>query len=198
MTVLLGQHLSQYNEYTTLISGFGQRSLAGLRLNPFAAKQARYLWVYIDDRKNVVFDFTPTRSREGPINFLVNYCGHVQADAYSGYDAFFNKGKATEVGCNAHARRKFEYAIDSDPVRAARMMALFSRLYEIERRARKEKYDSTQLLKARQTKAMPILAEMKSVLHEDKDQVLPKGPMSKAINYALNQWDALTRYTDDA
>ena len=156
-----------------------------------------YLWVYIDDKKNVVFDFTPTRSREGPIEFLGKYSGYVQADAYSGYDEFFRKGKATEVGCNSHARRKFEYAMDSDPVRAARMMVLWGRLYEIESRAKKEKYNSIQLLEARQQEAKPILSEIKSVLDEYKDQVLPKGPMSKAINYALNQWEALIRYVDD-
>jgi len=72
-----------------------------------------YLWVYIDDKGNVVFDFTPNRSREGPIKFLGDYCGFVQADAYSGYDEFFRKGNATEVGCHSHARRKFEYALDS-------------------------------------------------------------------------------------
>jgi hypothetical protein len=156
-----------------------------------------YLWTYIDDKGNVVFDFTPTRSREGPMKFLGNYSGFVQADAYSGYDEFFRKGKAMEVGCNAHARRKFEYAMDSDPVRAARMMVLWGKLYEIESRAKKEKYNSAQLLKARQKEAKPILEEMKSVLDEYKKQVLPKSPMGKAITYALNQWEALIRYIDD-
>jgi len=156
-----------------------------------------YLWAYIDDQKNVVFDFTPTRSREGPIKFLGNYSGFVQADAYSGYDEFFRKGKATEIGCNSHARRKFEYALDSDPVRAARMMVLWGRLYEIESRAKKEKYNRAQLLKARQDEAKPILAEIKIVLDEYKNQVLPKSPMGKAITYSLNQWDALIRYIDD-
>ena len=156
-----------------------------------------YLWTYIDDKKNVVFDFTPTRSREGPLKFLGDYCGFVQADAYSGYDELFRKGKATEVGCNSHARRKFEYAMDSDPVRAARIMVLYGRLYEIESRAKKEKYNSAQLLDARQQEARPILAEMKTVLGEYKKQVLPKSPMSKAITYALNQWEALIRYIDD-
>lgn len=156
-----------------------------------------YLWVYIDDKDNVVFDFTPTRSREGPIKFLGNYSGFVQADAYSGYDEFFRKGKATEVGCNSHARRKFEYALDSDPVRAARMLVLWGRLYEIESRARKGKYSSAQLLDARQKEAKPILAEIKTVLDEYKNQVLPKSPMGKAITYSLNQWEALNRYVDD-
>jgi transposase len=156
-----------------------------------------YLWAYIDNEYNVVFDFTPTRSREGPLKFLGKYSGYVQADAYSGYDEFFRKGKATEVGCNSHARRKFEYALDSDPVRAARMMVLWGRLYEIESRAKKEKYNSAQLLDARQKEAKPILAEIKTVLDEYKNQVLPKSPMGKAITYSLNQWDALNRYVDD-
>jgi len=156
-----------------------------------------YLWVYIDDKGNVVFDFTPTRSREGPLKFLGKYSGYVQADAYSGYDELFRKGKATEVGCNSHARRKFEYALDSDPVRAARMMVLWGRLYEIESRAKKEKYDGAQLLDVRQKEAKPILAEIKTVLDEYKDQVVPKSPMGKAITYALNQWEVLNRYVEN-
>ena len=156
-----------------------------------------YLWTYIDDKFNVVFDFTPNRSRHGPINFLGNYNGFVQADAYSGYDEFFRISDATEIGCNSHARRKFEYALDSDPVRAERMMVLWGRLYEIEKRAKEENYSDEQLLTARQTEALPIFDEIRSALNEYKDQVLPKNPMGKAITYALNQWDALVRYTDD-
>jgi len=157
-----------------------------------------YLWVYIDDKHNVVFDFTPTRSREGPLKFLGKYSGYVQADAYSGYDEFFRKNKsATEVGCNAHARRKFDYALDTDPVRAARMLVLWGRLYDIERKARDENYSSAQLLEARQKQARPILAEIKAALDEYKNQVLPKSPTGKAATYSLNQWEALNRYVDD-
>ena len=157
-----------------------------------------YLWVYIDDKHNVVFDFTPTRSREGPLKFLGKYSGYVQADAYSGYDEFFRKNKsATEVGCNAHARRKFDYALDTDPVRAARMLVLWGRLYDIERKARDENYSSAQLLEARQKQARPILAEIKTALDEYKNQVLPKSPIGKAVTYSRNQWEALNRYVDD-
>ena len=156
-----------------------------------------YLWVYIDNKNNVVFDFTPTRSREGPIKFLGKYNGNLQADAYSGYDEFFRKSGAAEIGCHAHARRKFEYALDSDPVRASRMMVLWGKLYEIEKTAKKEKYSSAQLLETRQARAKPILAEIKSILDEYKVQVLPKSPISKAVTYSLNQWDALLRYLDD-
>lgn len=50
---------------------------------------------------------------------------------------------------------------------------------------------------ARQNEAKPILNEIKAVLNEYKDQVLPKSPMGKAITYSLNQWEALNRYVDD-
>ena len=156
-----------------------------------------YLWVYIDQDHNVVFDFTPSRSREGPVKFLGKYGGYVQADAYSGYDEFFRKSKATEVGCHAHARRKFDYALDTDPVRAARLLVLWGKLYDIERKAKQDNYSSAQLLHARQQEAKPILADIKTVLDAYKDQVLPKSPIGKAIAYGLNQWEALNQYVDD-
>lgn len=156
-----------------------------------------YLWVYIDKEHNVVFDFTPTRSRDGPVKFLGKYPGYVQVDAYGGYDEFFRKSDATEVGCNSHARRKFDYALDTDPVRAARLLVSWGKLYDIERKAKDENYSSEQLLDVRQKQAKPILAEIKTVLDEYKNQVLPKSPIGKAITYSLNQWDALNRYTDD-
>ena len=157
-----------------------------------------YLWAYIDTDYNVAFDFTPTRSREGPLNFIGrDYQGFVHADAYSGYDELFRTTDAVEVACNAHARRKFEYALDSDPVRAAHFMVLWGKLYEIERRAKAEKYSLEQILKARQEEALPIFAEIRAKLDEYQGQVLPKNNMGKAVTYALNQWDALVRYTSD-
>jgi len=73
-----------------------------------------YLWVYLDKRGNVVFDFTPTRSREGPNLFLGK--DYTPAKCMRMLIALFRVSKATEARCNAHARRKFEYALDSDPV----------------------------------------------------------------------------------
>ena len=58
--------------------------------------------------RRAFFDFTETRSRAGPLNMLGEYKGYVQADAYSGYNVLFEPGSPrSEVGCWAHARRKF-------------------------------------------------------------------------------------------
>ncbi len=51
----------------------------------------------------IVYDYTPTRSRAGPAEFLEGYRGYLQADAYSVYDAFFKSARGmTEVGCWTH------------------------------------------------------------------------------------------------
>ncbi len=87
-------------------------------------REAR-IWVYVGDESHpyTVFDYTPTRSRDGPARFFGSYAGYIQADAYGGYDHLF-KPRAdgapspTEVACWAHARRKFVDAQDSDALRA--------------------------------------------------------------------------------
>ena len=58
-----------------------------------------FLWAYVGDRGEVVFDFTPGRTRDGPVQFLGDYRGHLQVDAYSGYDAVLRNGNVVEVGC---------------------------------------------------------------------------------------------------
>ncbi len=55
------------------------------------------LWVYVgdDDHPAVVFDYTPTRERDGPDTFLQGYSGYLQADAYSGYDGIYRAAWAS-------------------------------------------------------------------------------------------------------
>ena len=48
-----------------------------------------------------VFDFTMSRKRDGPSRFLAGFRGHLQADAFSGYDGIYAGGDVVEVGCNA-------------------------------------------------------------------------------------------------
>ena len=70
------------------------------------------------DHRYWVYDFTPDRSGDGPARFFQDDPGYLQADAYSGYDALFQGGTVIEVGCWAHARRKFHEARTTDPQRA--------------------------------------------------------------------------------
>jgi hypothetical protein len=94
------------------------------------------LWTYLDRLgSQVVFDATETRARAGPEAVLADFTGDLQADAYTGYDVLFATGRIREIGCWAHTRRGFVDAFETD-VRAALMVALIQRLYQVERRRR--------------------------------------------------------------
>jgi hypothetical protein len=152
-----------------------------------------YLWAYIGANNNVVFEYTPTHSRDGPIAFLGDYSGYVQADAYKGYDAFFEKGNATEVACWAHARRKFHDSLTIDPQLAHEMLAMIGKLYEVERQTKED----IALKISRQQDSTPTLDEIRLRLEDWSIEVLPKSPIGQAVGYARGQWIALNQYTED-
>ncbi len=155
-----------------------------------------YLWTYIGDRYTVVFDYTPTHSRDGPVAFLGEYAGYVQADAYKGYDAFFETGKATEVGCWAHTRRKFYDARTTDPRCAHEMLALIGKLYAVERQAKENELDGSAIKELRQQHSKPVLDEISTRLNDWSIELLPKSRIGQAVSYARAQWEALNRYLD--
>jgi hypothetical protein len=74
------------------------------------------IWVYRGDTGHpfIVYHYTPSRKRDGPVEFLRNYTGYLQADAFAGYDCMYVGGAVKEVACFAHARRKFVNAMDTN------------------------------------------------------------------------------------
>jgi len=155
------------------------------------------LWVHVGDRDHpqIVFDYTPTRSRDGPVAFLGGYRGYLQADAYAGYDGIFTRGGAIEVGCMAHARRKFFDAEGTDPARARVALAFIQQLYAVEREAKDLPSEARQAL--RQARSRPILDAFRTWLEAQQPAVLPKSPLGEAFGYAFGQWEALRRYLED-
>ena len=104
-------------------------------------------WVYLGDHDHpyTVFAYTPSRSRDGPLEFLRDWGKdeqvYLQADAFGGYDGIYAGqagGCVTEVACWAHARRKFYDARSSDPAGSAQALAHVRLLYEVERQAKQE------------------------------------------------------------
>ena len=106
-----------------------------------AGSRKGYLWIYIGDRDDVVFDYTTGRARDGPRNFLSGYKGYLQADGYSGYDELYESGSIVEVGCWAHARRKFVDALSKFPEEAGSIVAVIRKLFMVERCQRSLKTD---------------------------------------------------------
>jgi len=154
------------------------------------------IWTYIGDESNpyIVYDYTPDRTRAGPQRFLADYKGYLQADAYGGYDGVYHKGLVSEVACWAHARRKFFDAKETDGRRAAQMLEMVRQLYAVEDQAKA--LDNDARCQLRRQQSVPILQSIKRWLDEQLPLVLPRSPMAQAMQYTLNQWDALNRYVE--
>ena len=153
------------------------------------------LWTYLDPRgRQVVFDATATPERDGPERVLASFAGYLQADAYAGYDALYRTGRVVEVGCFAHARRRFVEALETDPS-AALIVALIQRLYEVERETADVSVEARHA--ARQERSRPLLAQLDQARGHLAGHALPKSPVGDALRYLDNQWAALQRYVDD-
>jgi transposase len=156
-------------------------------------------WVYIGPVTVPydVYDFTENRTRDGPAQFLKDCATYLHADAFSGYDGIYtgSDGRIVEVACWAHARRKFFDARSSSPAEASLVLEMIRRLYEVEDRARP--LDDAARLALRQAEAVPILERLRAELDRLSAKLLPKSALAKAVKYALNQWQALCRYTED-
>lgn len=142
----------------------------------------------------VVFDATATHERDGPDAFLASFRGALQADAYAGYDALYRSGRVLEIGCWAHARRRFVEALTTDP-RAALVVALLQQLYQVERAGADLDADGRRAL--RRDQSVPLLARIDAVRQDLARTVLPKSPLGDAVRYLTNQWTALQRFVDD-
>ena len=164
---------------------------------PFA--RTGRIWPYYGDADHpvILYDYTATRERAGPEEFLKGYRGYLQADAYSGYDAFFKDPARglIEVGCWAHARRYFHKALESDQARMGPALLLIAQLYRVEKQARS--LGSGERLRLRQLQSQPILEKLRNYLLEIQGEVLPKSPEGRAVRYTLKNWTALTRYGED-
>jgi len=167
-----------------------QESKAGGR------RQAR-VWIYRDLRGVQVFDFTETRARDGPRDFLGDYAGYLIADAYPGYDAFFGPEKATEIACWAHTRRKYLDAEATDPELAKEAVARIGELYAIERHAKEANLKVEAIAELRRRETRPRLDALHDWLCVTRQKVLDKSPMGRAIDYTLANWTALGRFVED-
>jgi len=156
-------------------------------------------WAYVGDDRHryTVYDYTPNHKRDGPQQFLKDYRGVLQADAFGGYDGIFLKsnGRIVEAACCAHARRKFFEVRETAPALAHQALAFFSRLYAIEHDAETLAPDARRAL--RQEQSVPILNDMHVWLNEQLRGLRPKSPVTGAIKYSLKNWDALCRFTTD-
>ena len=156
------------------------------------------VWALVGD-KDVVFRYTPTgEGASGPWHFLAGRRGYIQADASNVFDRLFNgqAASATEVGCWAHARRKFVALQDTD-CRVAYPIKLITRLYRIERLADLKGLSPEERATLRRERSQRVLDTLRRWLGTTLEKEPPSSELAKACGYVINHWAALTRFTDD-
>ena len=167
-----------------------------------------YLWSYcttqFNPMKAVVFDFADSRGGQHVRDFLglpgteqnPGWKGKLVTDDFSGYKACFELG-VTEVGCMAHARRKFHelWANHGSQV-GEQALKLFGELYDIEREMAGG--NAEHRLEARRQRSRKVADALQKWLMQQRQKVPDGSATAKAIDYSLKRWEALTRYIDDA
>ena len=129
-------------------------------------------------------------------------------DDYNGYKFLFNQQPhaVIEVGCMAHARRKFhELHVTGQSIVSEEALNFFQRLYAIEREI-DELFEKNTLPSSRNTqtvwqirqaKAKPIADALHQWLLEKRQLASKNSAIARAIDYCLKRWKALTQYLDD-
>ena len=158
-----------------------------------------YVWAYtsttFSDLNAVVYDFAPGRSGEHARAFLDGWQGNLVCDDFSGYKASFKQG-ITEIGCMAHARRKFfDLHAANHSTLAEYVLQQIGNLYKVERQIKH--LDTDQRKAVRQQQAKPILDQLYQWLTLQRQKVPNGSAIAKAIDYSVKRWKALTRYCDD-
>jgi transposase len=170
------------------------------QLDPGKGKTKRaYLWAYRSNALSgsppmVVFDYQISRSGQHAANYLQDWCGTLMVDDYSGYKALFANG-VREIGCWAHARRKFFelHAAGGHPV-AAEALQRIARLYAIEEQTKGQTAD--QRAQSRALHSQPELQSLHDWLLKLRPTVANGGGLAKAIDYTLRRWPALVHYAE--
>lgn len=170
------------------------------------ATSTSYMWAYRSGEDSnepiVLLDYQPGRGQIYPQAFLGDYRGVLMSD---GYTAWRTLDGATHLGCMAHSRRRFVDALKTrkkggGPPEQA--LKFFEQLYRIESQARVEKAEAGEtqaecIRRFRRQHSVPILNALKAWLDEIAPKVLPDSKIGDAVSYTLNQWEYLTRYTQD-
>ncbi len=163
-----------------------------------------YMWVRKTGDPNhpiILFDYADSRRAKVAQSLLPDYQGYLQTDDYAGYHRTAKIEGITQLGCFAHARRKFIEAQKVSPSKKGKTnkadmaINMIKKLYlieqEIKDKSPEERYQT------RQTKSKPQLETMKTWLDKSLLNTLPKGKAGEALAYLSKNWVKLSEYIKD-
>lgn len=160
-----------------------------------------HFFVQLFDKAHAFFEYVPRETSDAVKSLMAGYTGYVQADAKSVYDILYRGDDdeddvCVEVGCWAHARRKYwEAAIAGSPV-AREALLRIQRIFEADDKLKGLEPDVRKRL--REERVRPYVEAFFEWAHPEHQKVKgTRGPLSSALGYSINQEDALKRFLDD-
>ena len=167
------------------------------------AQTKSYMWLYRtsgDGKWHIVlYEYQPDRKGARAEKFLEGFSGYLHADGYQGYHKL--PGTIRVVGCWAHARRKFDEALNAiSPDKREDSAAWTGLKYCNDLFAWEEQFSKLspeERKKQRLEKEKPILDALLSWANSISGSVVPKSALGKALYYLREQWPYLIRYLED-
>ncbi len=162
--------------------------------------QNAYLFAYrrgeISEPPIIVYDFAESRSGSNARRFLADYGGALVVDDYAGYKHLFQSTPMREIGCWAHARRKFfELHEANKSTLAAEALTRIGAFYEIEREAKDMTNDERHT--HRDQHARPKVEAVFAWLESLRQAINSGSATAKAVDYLLRRKAAFVAYLDD-
>jgi transposase len=154
-----------------------------------------YLELY-RNRELAVFQYSPDKNGDRVAAMLRPFRGKLTADAESRFNAVFARDDVIETGCNAHGRRKFRDAEESQPVLAVEGGVYLGAIYAEEEKAQAAGLTGEALREHRQQQIAPLVADFKEWMAVVEPTLLPSEPLAAAIRYYGNHGEALFRFVD--
>jgi len=179
-----------------------QRPSVKAREGPPPGSVTSYVWLYtgLDDVAPYdIFHWSLTHEDRWIDSHLETFHGIFVGDA-AGPNARLpqrSRGRIIHAACNSHARREFLAAEKTHPLEAAKALAFYKLLYDVE--VRSQLIEGVDRLEVRRQEAIPIWDTFTRWQESDAlKEVLPKSPLGKALSYMKNHRAALQRYLYDA
>jgi transposase len=176
------------------------------------AKQKSYIWLKTSKETDsdgndkypiVLMHYSTNRNEKTAQHLFDGFSGYMQTDGYAGYNIVANQENVTQLGCWAHARRKFADILKSgvsDDVSkryAKELVDMVAKLYKIEKDIKDDPPDKKKYI--REEKSVQIINDIqewcdKHFLHTHAIG----GSIARAFTYLKNQLPKLSVYIEDA
>ncbi|MBV8049288.1 MAG: IS66 family transposase [Paludibacterium sp.] len=164
--------------------------------------KATYFWPVYGEGDEICFPHFESRRHEHVQEVLGVKPGAdkvLLTDGYAAYAAYAKQNGVTHAQCWTHCRRGFFEAQEAEPEAAAAALKFIGALYAVEETIREQKLKGEKKREYRLDHAKPVVERFFAWVAEqfERQGLLPRNPLTKALNYARERRSGLEVYLAD-